>query len=792
MMEAIYQKYTDDRLDLTELVEHLPDLILKTDPQGFPLYANRALRTLYGRDLDPKAPLPFQGSCFEELVSIPPLDILRGQSVYVESYFFKEGAQIWVGWNVKGIFSSIGSLRFLLWSGWDITRQKSSKDAIDSERERMILAFEGANDALYDWDFYSHQILHSPRWNELFGFPGNQTVHHIEDWHRMVHPEDLPKILQKQRDHFEGKTSHYLAEYRVKTYTGEWKWILSRGRAICDTSGKPLRMAGSNTDITELRQSQEKLKEISNLLKATLDTIPDIIGIQDSNHTILQYNEAGYRFFQYQGKDIAGEVCYQLLGRTTPCPDCAVDQTIETGRPVRKEQYDPHTGRWLDVRTYPVLDENGKVLKVVEHLRDITSSKKVAEALIRTNSILKAQQEAALDGILIVNENNLVVDFNTRFLEIWGIPYEAARFGKDSELLRIAAKKVKNPEAYIRKVEYLYAHPWQISRDEAELVDGTVLDRYSAPVASPNGTYYGRIWFFTDITEIKNNERALKESIDKNEALLQEIVALDQLKTEFFSNISHDLRTPLNILFSVLQLQEFYNRSGETLTYELQAKHWRLMRQNCYRLLRLINNLIDITKYEAGYIEVSNTNRNIVELVEVITTSVADYIKHQGIALVFDTDTEEKMVACDSEKMERILLNLLSNAAKFTPKGGRILVQVEDQQDKVKISVRDTGIGIPPEKLDHVFERFAQVNRSFTREHMGSGIGLSLVKTLVEMHGGIVSAESAPGAGSVFTVLLPVEVLEDTSPKPNPHTTTILDDNRIERIHVEFSDIYTV
>ena len=219
------------------------------------------------------------------------------------------------------------------------------------------------------------------------------------------------------------------------------------------------------------------------------------------------------------------------------------------------------------------------------------------------------------------------------------------------------------------------------------------------------------------------------------------------------------------------------------------SKYLRTMKQNCFRLLRLTNNLIDMTRMDTGFYELNLHNHNIVKIVEDITLSVASYIENNGISLVFDTDIEEKVMAVDADKIERVILNLLSNAVKFTKENGTISVNIRDKEDSVEICVRDTGIGIPEEKLGIVFERFRQVNSSLSRESEGSGIGLSLIKNLVELHGGTIRADSKENKGSEFIVELPCKtVIEETDYKEAVYDNH----NHVERICLEFSDIYSI
>lgn len=287
----------------------------------------------------------------------------------------------------------------------------------------------------------------------------------------------------------------------------------------------------------------------------------------------------------------------------------------------------------------------------------------------------------------------------------------------------------------------------------------------------------GIIGVITDITDKREKEK-LKENVDQ-------MLEKDRFKTEFFSNVSHELRTPLNVILSSIQLLEVYSRKKSFTVDQLNNKV-SIMKKNCFRLLRLINNLIDSTRIDSQAYEMHLVNCNIVNIIKEITISVSSYIENKGINLIFDTDIEEKITACDEEKLERIMLNILSNAVKFTPKGGSIYVRIYDYGKTVCISVSDTGIGIPKDKIDEIFQRFCQVNSMFTRQHEGSGIGLSIVKSLVEMHNGSIAVESEPGKGTTLNINLPVYIIEEKDIKD-----TQFDKNfRVEKINIEFSDMY--
>ena len=284
-----------------------------------------------------------------------------------------------------------------------------------------------------------------------------------------------------------------------------------------------------------------------------------------------------------------------------------------------------------------------------------------------------------------------------------------------------------------------------------------------------------------DITERKQNELALQN----------EVLEIDRLRTEFFANISHELRTPLNIILGTIQINGMAVKDEERpINREKIINNLNIEKQNCFRLLRLINNLVDSTKLDSGLLEMNMVDCNIVNIVEEITLSVADYINNNDLTLIFDTDIEEKIVACDLDVIERIMLNLLSNSIKFTAAGGSIFVNIFDGEEYITISIQDTGIGIPEDKLNLIFDRFRQVDKSFTRDYEGSGIGLSLVKLLVEMQGGTISVESRYGVGTKFIIKFPVKTLENNSYYRDIKAIDNNISDFVYRMKVEFSDIY--
>lgn len=290
---------------------------------------------------------------------------------------------------------------------------------------------------------------------------------------------------------------------------------------------------------------------------------------------------------------------------------------------------------------------------------------------------------------------------------------------------------------------------------------------------------------------IKQHEKELDEknkSLENIIDLYHKTLKLSNQKAELFYNISHELKTPLSVILGAIQLiDQKYPLDG--VDRRKSSKHLSTIRQNCYRLLRLINNILDISRVESGYIKTNPVNCNIVYLVEEITESVIPFVEQKGLSIEFDTLDEEIITAVDIDKIERIILNLLSNAIKFTNPGGMIYVKVARKDNDVVIKIIDTGIGIPRDMQSRIFDRYSQVNSELTAEFEGSGIGLSIVKSFVELHNGTIEVKSEVNRGSEFIITLPITLCDKNY--NTDHCQNNVQNRIIETIKVEFSDIYS-
>lgn len=310
-----------------------------------------------------------------------------------------------------------------------------------------------------------------------------------------------------------------------------------------------------------------------------------------------------------------------------------------------------------------------------------------------------------------------------------------------------------------------------------------------------NNNLLGCIHIYYENKPKKINEEFIKYiciilSFIKDKKNLKHAVEIESLKTEFFANLSHEFKTPLNIILSTVQLvMNYIEVNNEYPDYNMFNKCLSNIKQNSYRILKIANNLIDMSKIDGNFYSINMGNYNIVEVVENIVQSLAEYMKDNKRNIIFDTIEEEIITACDPDQIERIILNVLSNAMKFTSHGGNIYVDMEvnDRCNKVIIKISNDGEKINFEDRLRIFERFTQSESLLTRRTEGTGIGLTLVKSLVKLHNGEVYVNTEFEEGTQFCIELPIRKMKNFK-NNNVREKSIV--SKVEKFNIEFSDIY--
>lgn len=315
----------------------------------------------------------------------------------------------------------------------------------------------------------------------------------------------------------------------------------------------------------------------------------------------------------------------------------------------------------------------------------------------------------------------------------------------------------------------------------------TYWDVIAAPIREGSDIRYITV-VVREVTEVVLNRIRLEEQAKTIQEKNQQLQAVFDNVSDLVYTITHEFKTPLTVILSAIQAMErlcWNEMPPKAMEYVQKIK------QNSYRQLRLVSNLLELNRISVGKPRMNVENMDIVQATRLITDSVQVYAQQKRIRLMFSTAVKSKIVGMDYEKYERMILNLLSNAIKYTPGGGAVYVRVSvkrtDGKNMVCIEVEDEGIGIPNDKFDVIFERFGQVDSSLTRNVEGTGLGLTLVKQIVESFGGSITVDSAIGKGSIFTVLLPAAKVNNTKKGKSP--PLFMNSQLDQVIAVEFSDI---
>jgi len=397
------------------------------------------------------------------------------------------------------------------------------------------------------------------------------------------------------------------------------------------------------------------------------------------------------------------------------------------------------------------------------------------QELAHSLAMMRATLESTTDGILVTDGGGKVTGFNDTFVTMWQLPREIMDARKHRQLLEVTSRYFKDPPQFVARVEDIYAASPPESYDLLELADGRVFERFSR-IQFVDERDVGRVWSFRDITERRRVDNELRQ-------YAADLSKSDRRKNEFLAMLAHELRNPLALIRNAVHVLQL--TGGNAAAVKSASE---MLERQVGQMVRLVDDLLDVSRISRGKTELCKEQvelRSVVNQAVEAARSLVECMEHELTATL---PPQPVYLNADPIRLAQVVGNLLNNACKFTNKGGRIWLTVEREGEQAVIRVRDNGIGIAADQHSRIFDMFTQVDTSLERSVGGLGIGLMLVKNLVEMHDGMVEVHSAGlGRGSEFVARLPI-LVETAKPPPDPTVSEptpttarrilVVDDNR--------------
>ncbi|MBL8130507.1 MAG: PAS domain-containing protein [Anaerolineae bacterium] len=543
-------------------------------------------------------------------------------------------------------------------------------------------------------------------------------------------------------------------------------WLETSKIPLRNAAGETIGVMGTYSDITPRKRDQQALIDSEAKANALIEVLPDLVFVVKRDGTFMEYHARQDSDLYVPPDRIIGQsvsttlpppLAAVLLEKIGAALDTETTQSLEYSLPLPagESYYEARLSR-AGEGTVVVVARNVTERKRAEAERERLTTEALAqnERLDRALSLQKATFASTADGILAVDSEGKVITANDRFAQMWQIPADILATGDDDQLLGSVINKLKSPEAFLAKVKELYGKPAETSHDSVELADGRTFERYSAPQRMGD-QIIGRVWNFRDVTERTKAEEERARLIEELQIANRIARESSRAKSEFLATMSHELRTPLNAIIGFSDML-LLGMSGPL--NEKQAHKMERLKENSRRLLALINDLLDLTRIEAGRVEIVQKAFSPKTLVERLAAQIESlaHESHLEFTTKVGLDVPPLLIG-DEKRIEQVILNLLSNAFKFTEKGS-VSLTLDADETHWALAVSDTGIGIPPHAQNLIFEAFRQVDGSFSRAYQGSGLGLSIARDLVRMMDGKITLKSAVGVGSTFTVTLPINV----------------------------------
>jgi len=686
----------------------------------------------------------------------------------------KNGELYWVDSVISPFFDEAGNIEKYVSIRSNITPAHKAQTELANEREHLNAILQGTDAGTWEWDVPTGQMVINSRWAEIIGYtlPELGEVS-VETWVQLCHPDDLLLAKELLHQHFNGTLKAYSCEIRMRHRDGHWVWVFSSGKVSSWIApGQPRWVSGIQLDITVQKSLQFELHQSNQVMQSILANIPVALSVFDSDLQLIARNDKflellDFPSWLFEGTSTSFESLIRFNASRGEYGSGDVEQAIqfiiERARNTTPHQFERvrPNGQALEVRGAPMPGGG-----FVTTYADISERKKAEAEIQRSTGLLQSVLDAASEvSVISMDMNARVTLFNKGAERMFGFNasevvgqhtllrfFDAAQLEARGDAMstqlghRVADLDVLIDESVLgKRVEWNYVH-----RDGHQFSAALVV----TAMTDNTGKRIGYLAVSHDITQEKDNEQALLMAVE-----LAEQAALS--KGQFLANMSHEIRTPMNAVLGMLKLLQNTTLDERQLDYTTKTE------SAARSLLGLLNDILDYSKAEAGKMQLDPHPFSVKDLLRDLSVILSANIDARNINLVFDVDARlPAMLVGDTLRLQQVLINLGGNAIKFTEQGEVVISLQQLTQTttevQLRISVKDSGIGIDPANQQHIFSGFSQAEASTTRRFGGSGLGLSICRRLVELMGGELKLESALGRGSRFYFDVTLPIASDT------------------------------
>ena len=674
---------------------------------------------------------------------------------------------------------------------YDFTERLEFEAKLRESEQQMRLVLNAAQVGLWTYDFASDQAYWSPEHYRIFGveeFDGT-----MESFLKFIHPEDVSQVRSVFLNAVENRKL-FKHEFRIVLPDGSSRWIGDQGHGEYDAEGKPLRFLGTVYDITERKRRELNLAffaELQKELTAQLSTqkIKEIAGKRIAEHLDLSHclfvdiNEDGetatvtYDYYIEGEKDLVGD--YQIVdfhtseerARLAAGKTVAINNVRHETRSEKADDDFEHNGayalmiapyvsggRWRFTltaqRNQPYewrRDEIELLGELAERVYLRLERAEAEDALRESEERFRTLFESIDEGFCIIE---MIFDEHDKPVD-WIFRHGNPAFERQTGLSDFIGKRVReiipNHEEYWFEIYGKVALTGEPVRFENRAAGiERWFDLYATRIGDPADRRVAVV--FTNITDRKLAEAEREQMLEREQELRRQAEDANRVKEQFLAILSHELRTPLNSIFGWTQILESsdYDKAKVARGIEIIARNARLQ-------TALIEDLLDVSRIISGKMRLEKESISLLATVLSSVEAVQPAAQQRALRIETSYASDADEIFGDKYRLQQVFTNLLTNAIKFTPEKGTISVSLAREGDTARFTVKDTGIGIAPDLLPHVFDRFRQADASAKREFGGLGLGLTIVKNLVEMHGGSISAFSeGENQGATFVVELPL------------------------------------